>query len=366
MKVPFVDLQLRGAAERAELLTRIAVVIDRGSLVLTDEVARLEKAVQTYTGAKHCIGLNSGTDALIFALKACGIGPGDEVIVPPVSFVATVAAVAHVGAKPVFCDVGPDQLIDPSQIARHVTTRTRAVMPVHWTGRICDMAAIGAIAERHGLTVVEDSCQSMGAFHGGKHGGTFGKAGAISCHPLKNMGALGDAGLLLTNDDGVAEFARLYRNHGLASRDNVVMWGVNSRLDSLQAEVLRYRLERLDEVIAKRTANADTYRRLIRASQVTIPEGRPGARDPYVMFLVLAERRDELKASLAEHGIETLVYYATPLHLHAAAKPLGYGRGDFPQAERQCNMVLALPHHQHLTVDQMHHVAEHINRFYGA
>ncbi len=365
-KVPFIDLQPRYAEERDEILARIDRVLSLGHLVLTQEVGEFEEAVCRYTGARHAIGVNSGTDAILLGLWAAGIGQGDEVIQPPVSFVATTGATVHVGATPVFCDVGPDQNIDPDRIEERITSRTRAIMPVHWTGRMCDMLRILEIADRHGLAVIEDSAQSMGSRQNGRHGGTFGLAGGISFHPLKNLNALGDGGMVLTDDDAVAEKIRLYRNHGLQARDDVVMFGINSRLDVLHAEVLKYRLTRLDEVIAKRRANADLYRRLIRAPEVVIPAEPAHHEDSYVMFIVQAERRDALQTHLTAAGIQTLVYYGTPLHLHKAAAGLGYKRGDFPVAEAQCDRVLALPHHQYLTADQIGHVADAVNAFYGA
>jgi dTDP-4-amino-4,6-dideoxygalactose transaminase len=207
----------------------------------------------------------------------------------------------------------------------------------------------------------------MGSTYKGKHGGLFGLSGAISCHPLKNLNALGDGGFLLTDDDEVARKVRLYRNHGLEGRDNVVLYGVNSRLDVLSAEIMKFRLKKLDDVIARRRRNADLYRRLITAPEVYIPAERTdeGYVDAYVMFLIQAERRDDLQAHLREQGIETLVYYGTPLHLHKAAERLGHRKGDFPVAERQCEKVLALPHNQQIGEDQVAYVAEKINGFYG-
>jgi dTDP-4-amino-4,6-dideoxygalactose transaminase len=273
-----------------------------------------------------------------------------------------------VGATPVFADVREDQLIDPEDIERKITPRTKAIMPVHWTGRMCDMDAICEIAERHNLIILEDSAQSMGSTYKGKHGGLFGRSGAISCHPLKNLNALGDGGFLLTDDDEVASKVRLYRNHGLAGRDDVVMYGVNSRLDVLSAEVLKFRLRRLDEIIERRRRNANLYRELIKAPEVFIPAERvdEGYRDSYVMFIAQAERRDELQAHLTKEGVQTLVYYGTPLHLHKAAEQWGCKKGDLPVAENQCERVLALPHNQQISEDQVAYVAEKINEFYGA
>jgi len=367
IKVPFIDLKQRFVDEREELLACVEATLAKGHLVLTPELNEFEGMVQDYTGARHCVGLNSGTDALMMGLWAAGIGKGDEVIHPPISFVATTGAIVHVGATPVFADVRDDQLIDPADIERKITPRTKAIMPVHWTGKMCDMEAISDIAERHNLIILEDSAQSMGSSYKGTHGGLFGLAGAISCHPLKNLNALGDGGFLLTDDDEVARKVRLYRNHGLESRDNVVMYGINSRLDVLSSEVMKFRLGKLDDLIARRKRNADLYRELIRASEIFIPEERTaeGYKDAYVMFIVQAERRDELQAFLREKGIESLVYYGTPLHLHKAAEGFGYKTGDFPVAEAQCARVLALPHNQQISADQVTYVAEQINAFYG-
>lgn len=367
IKVPFVDLKQRFIEERDELLACVEATLAKGHLVLTPELGEFEEMVQDYTGARHCVGLNSGTDALMMGLWAAGIGKGDEVIHPPISFVATTGAIVHVGATPVFADVRDDQLIDPADIERKITPRTRAIMPVHWTGKMCDMDAIADIAARHNLTILEDSAQSMGSSYNGTHGGRFGLAGAISCHPLKNLNALGDGGFLLTDDDEVARRVRLYRNHGLESRDNVVMFGINSRLDVLSSEVMKFRLAKLDDVIARRRRNADLYRKLIRAAEIYIPEERSeeGYRDAYVMFIVQAERRDALQTFLREKGIESLIYYGTPLHLHKAAAGLGYKKGDLPVAEAQCEKVLALPHNQQIGEDQVAYVAEQVNAFYG-
>lgn len=365
IRVPFIDLRQRFEEERAELLACVERILSLGHFVLTQEVGEFEEKAAAYAGVKHCVGLNSGTDALMMALWALGIGKGDEVITTPVSFVATTGAIAHVGATPVYADIGDDMNIDPADIERRITPRTKAIMPVHWTGRIADMTAIMAIAERHGLKVIEDAAQTMGARLHGRHGGSFGAASAFSAHPLKNLNALGDGGFLMTNDDEVARKVRLYRTHGLQDRDTCVFYGVNSRLDSLNAEVLKYRLERLDDVIAKRRRHVALYRELIKPGPVRIFEDKPGEENAHVMFLVQADNRDGLKEHLAERGIESLVYYGRPLHLHPAAEKLGYRRGDFPRAESHCDRVLALPHHQQLSEEQIAWVAEAVNGFYG-
>jgi len=365
VKVPFVDLKQRFQEEKTELMACVERVLSKGHLVLTQEVAEFEAQVCQYTGAKHCIGLNSGTDALMIGLWLLGIGKGDEVITPAISFVASTGSIAHVGATPVYADVREDLNIDPAEIERRITPRTKAIMPVHWTGRVADMNAIMDIAKRHNLRVIEDAAQAMGAYYHGRHGGTIGDVAAISAHPLKNLNAIGDGGMMLTNDDEMARKAKLYRTHGLESRDDCVLYGVNSRLDSLNAEVLKFRLGRLDSVTDRRRHHANLYRKLIKQGPIKLPEDRPHEKNSYVMFITQAEDRDGLKTYLAERGVESLVYYGTALHLHKAAARYGYKRGDMPVAERCADRVLALPHHQNLTEDQIHYVADCVNRFYS-
>lgn len=365
IKVPFIDLKQRYDEEKTELLACVERVVSQGHFVLTQEVNDFEEATAKYVGMKHIIGLNSGTDALMMALWATGIGKGDEVITTPVSFVATTGSIVHVGATPVYVDVRDDQNIDPAKIEAAITPRTKAIMPVHWIGRIADMDAIMAIAKKHNLLVIEDAAQTMGAYYKGKHGGSFGVASAYSCHPLKNLNALGDAGFMSTNDDEIARKVRLYRTHGLESRDNCVMYGVNSRLDSLNAEVLSFRLKRLKSIVDRRRHNVDLYTKLIKQGPIYIPPEKAEEHNSYVMFITQADDRDKLKDYLAGHGIESLIYYGTALHLHKAAAKLGYKKGSLPVAEQQCDRVLALPHHQHLSEDQIAYVADKVNKFYG-
>lgn len=364
-KVPFIDLAQRYAEEREEILACIDRVLTKGHLVLTEEVGEFEADICQYTGARHCVSLNSGTDALMIGMWAMGIGKGDEVITTPVSFVASTGSIAHIGAVPVYADVRDDQNVDPAEIEKKITPRTKAIMPVHWIGRVAEMETIMAIARRHNLKVIEDAAQTMGAYYKGRHGGTMATCGAVSAHPLKNLNALGDGGFLLTDDDEIAHKARIYRNHGQEGRDNCVIFGVNSRLDVLNAEVLKFRLKRVKQVVDRRRHNADIYRRIIKPGHVYIPPEKPDEVVSYVMFIAQADDRDRLQKYLAEHGVQTLVYYGTALHLHKAAAMLGYKRGDFPIAERQCDRVLALPHMQYLNDDQVAYAAELVNKFYG-
>jgi len=363
-KIEFIDLRMRFKEERNEIMHCIENVLNKGSLILGEEALEFESDIKSFTKAKYCIGLNSGTDALMLSLWASGIKKGDEVITSPVSFFATVGAIKHVGATPIFADVGDDGLLDPNKIEDKITSKTKAIMPVHWGGKMCDVLSIKKICDDNNITLIEDSAQSMGAYFNDIHGGRFGITGSFSCHPLKNLNALGDAGFLITDDPEIDRKVRLYRNHGMESRDKVVMYGVNSRLDVLHSEVLRFRLTKLFSQIEKRRKNANIYRSIIDNNFVHIPKEKYGYKDSYVMFLVYAEKRDELKSYLDKKNIESLVYYGTPLHLHEATKDLGYCLGDFPIAEYQCNKVLALPVHQHLNESQIKYVAHEINNFY--
>lgn len=364
MHVPFVDLKQRIAEERDELRACIDAVLDDAQLVLGPRVASFETAAASAIGVTRVVALNSGTDALMMALWALGIGRGDEVITTPISFVASTAAIVHVGATPVYVDVTKDQNLDPDRIEAAISPRTKAIVPVHWGGRIAEMDAINAIAQAHGLVVIEDAAQAMGAMHRGRHAGTFGAAAAFSAHPLKILAALGDAGFLATDDAELARRVALHRTHGLVERDTCLEYGVNSRLDALHAAILERRLGRLGEVIERRRRHVALYRELIRQGPIAIPDEQPHERVAWTFCNAQAERRDALRAYLAEHGVETQLYYGTALHLHPAAARLGYRRGDFPAAEAQCDRVIALPHHQHLTDDQIAYVADRINTFY--
>ncbi len=366
MKIEFVDLKHRYQEEKAELLECVRSTLESGSLVLGDGLRKFEGKVESFAGIRNCVGLNSGTDALMMALWSAGIGKNDEVIHPAISFIATTGSITHVGAKPVFSEVLKNGLLDPDKLVSKITSKTKAIMPVHWSGKICDMEKIIEICDNHKLVLIEDSAQAMGAYYKGKHSGTFGLSAAFSCHPLKNFNALGDGGFLLTDDDEIARKVRLYRNHGIESRDHITMFGVNSRLDTLNAEVLGFRLQRLKSIITRRQKNANLYRKLIETDFVSLPEESADNRtsDAYVMFLAQVRNRDELKNYLAENNIETMVYYGTPLHLQKASLRFGHKKGDFPVAEEVCDNVLALPINQYLTEDQIGFVAEKINQFY--
>ncbi len=363
MKVPYVDFSGQYALEKRKLMAAIDKTLSGGEYILGRQVEDFEKELAALCGAKYALGVANGTDALVLILKALGIGPGDEVITAPNSFVASASCIALVGARPVFVDVKDNQLMDPAKLAKALTPRTKAIIPVHLTGKICDMEAINAFARKHKLHVIEDAAQAIGALRHGKAAGSFGIAATFSFHPLKNLNAAGDAGAVVTSDPALADKIRLLRNHGLKSRNEVVFWGYNSRLDSIQAAILQSRLKNLDKVIAARRRNADLYRKGL-SGVVDCPKDERGCQDAYHLFVIQADRRDALQAHLQENGVSTGVHYPVPIHLQAPCKTLGCREGDFPDCERQSLRILSLPIHQYLKPAQIQHVIKSIKEFY--
>jgi len=364
-RIPYVDLAAQYAEEREQLLPIVESVLASGNYIGGDVVERTEGRLAALCRVKHAIALNSGTDALILGMRALGIGPGDEVITPPNSFVASTAAIVHVGAKPVFVDVLPDQNINPDRIAAALTPRTKAIMPVHLTGRIADMDPILELASEHGLMVIEDAAQAIGSTYRERPAGSFGDIGCFSTHPLKNLNAIGDGGFLTTDRDDIAATVRLLRNHGLVDRNTVEEFAFVSRMDTLQAAVIEFRLGRLDEIARRRRDNAARYRNLLDPRHVFMPPDRQIEFNTYHTFVIQVDRRDALQRHLAEQGIGTAIHYPVPIHLQPAAKALGYKRGDFPVTERQAERILTLPINPSITEEQIRTVSEAVNRFYS-
>jgi dTDP-4-amino-4,6-dideoxygalactose transaminase len=364
--IPYVRLNAAyEGEERDTVIAAVDRVFRKGDFVQGDAVERFEKAVAAQCGVAYAVALNSGTDALIFAMKALGIGPGDEVITPPNSFVASTSSIVHAGATPVFADVLDDQNIDPDQVARRLTPRTKAIMAVHLTGRCAQMHALRRIAGRHGLFLIEDAAQAFGSLYDGVRAGALGDVGCFSAHPLKNLNAAGDAGFITTNNGDIADRARALRNHGLVDRDTVAEWGYVSRLDTLQAEILLIRLAQLPDVVARRRRNAAQYRALLDSAHVFHPPCRPEEFNTFHTFVIQVDRRDALKSHLADKGIGTAIHYPKPIHLQPAAASLNHKQGDFPVTERQAGRILTLPIHQGLTEGEISTVARAINAFYG-
>ncbi len=363
-QVPYVNFPAQYEAEKAEIAACVDGVFSKGEFVGGAEVELLEAELSTTFDGANVVAVNSGTDALMLAMEVLGIGAGDEVITPPNSFVASTAAIVRVGATPVFADVLEDQNIDPEKIKQAITPKTRAVMPVHLTGRMADMLAIRAIAEEAGLKIIEDAAQAIGAARDGLKSGLAGDVGCFSAHPLKNLNAAGDAGFMVTTDKAMADAVRLVRNHGLADRDTVTRWGTVSRMDTLQAAILRLRLKRLDGVIEKRRANAALYRQRINTDHVFIPPCRDGEFNTFHTFVIQADNRDGLQEFLAQKGIQSAIHYKVPIHLQPAAADLGYGAGDMAVTEAQTGRILSLPIHQFLSEDDIVYVSDAVNRFY--
>ena len=362
-----------------EIERHVHEVIDRGKYSHGRKVAEFEAAIAQYTGAGHAIGVNSGTDALVLLLRACGIRPGDEVIVPVFTFVASASSVVLARARPVFVDIDPETYaIDPAAIHRAVTPRARAVMPVHLFWQMADMDRVLAAAREHDLLVVEDSAEAIGMRWNGTHAGLLGAGGMLSFFPTKTLGAIGDAGMILTNDRAVAEQAGVLRHHGRLGKtiDHIAgisnlsgVSGTNSKMDDIQAAVLMAKLEHLDEDIARRAELAALYAERLRdvPGVLRLPPVAPrrSETDPvFYVYLVEVERRDALVEHLTRAGIGTEVYYPRPLHLQPCFADLDHRPGDFPNAEAACERAVALPFYPDLGVDEVDRVCETIREFF--
>lgn len=368
--VPPLNLAAQFGGVRDEVLSELAEVATSGHYVLGPKVTGFETALASYCGTKHALGLSSGTDALLVAMMALEIGPGDEVIVPTFTFFGTAGTVARLRARPVFCDIDPATYnIAVDQIARLITPRTKALIPVHLYGQLADMTALNALAARHKLAVIEDAAQAIGARDdAGRQAGSFGLFGCLSFYPTKNLGAMGDAGALLTNDDRLAELARKLRIHGSGHTYYHDRVGGNFRIDALQAAILNVKLKHLEEWTEARRARAARYTELITAAGLAPEFVRPPAavhgRHVYHQYVVRAQRRDELAEFLKARKIGAGVYYPLPLHLQECFADLGYHKGDFPHAEQAAAEVLALPMYPELTEQQQQAVVDALRAFY--
>jgi dTDP-3-amino-3,4,6-trideoxy-alpha-D-glucose transaminase len=342
--VPFLDLSRETTRLRSELEEAIARVLASGRYVLSDEVATFEAAFADYCGAKQAIGVASGTDAITIALAAVGVAPGDEVITAPNTCIPTIVGIERAGAVPVLADVDPvTYTLDPEQVERRVTGRTRAILPVHLYGQPADLADLAGIADRRGIALVEDCAQAHGARFAGRRAGSVGIASAFSFYPTKNLGALGDAGAVVTSDDAVADRARLLRNYGERARFEHVLHGLNSRLDSLQAAVLAAKLPHLEAANDRRRELASVYAdRLAGAAVVAPPVPTEVAQPVFHLYVVQADERDELREELARRQIRTAVHYPTPVHHQPAYRELDV-RGGFPVAETLARRIVSLP-----------------------
>lgn len=341
--------------------------VPTGEYTLGPYVEAFEKKAADYLGASHVISTNTGTDALILAFKAIDLKAGDEVITVANTFYATAGAIVAAGGKPVFVDCDNRYLIDVSQIESKITKKTKAIVPVHWTGAPADMKEIVSIARKYSLKVVEDACPSLGAQMDGKYCGTFGDIGCFSFHPLKQLNVWGDGGMVVTDNSEIADFLRLYRNHGLVDRDHIAMWGVNKRLQPFQAIIASRVLDTMEEALRLRVRNAARLDEGLKdlKSFVTLPPRPKNTREAFQVYMIRCQDRDRLLAHLIQEGIEAKVHYPIPLHLQKPAREMGYKEGDFPMAERQARELITLPAHQYVTLEQIHYTIEKIKEYYS-
>ena len=359
--IPFGDLRLQYRAIKVELDEAIQSVLNDGWFILGKNVSAFEEEFAAYCGTGFAVGVGNGTDALQLALMACGVGPGDEVITAPLSATFTALAISAVGAVPTFVDIDPNTYnMDPRKLEEAIGPRTKAIMPVHLYGQPADMDPILAVARKYNLFVIEDAAQAHGALYKGRRAGVLGDVGCFSFYPSKNLGAFGDGGMVVTNNPETAEKLRMLRHGGQKTRYDHQLLGRNSRLDELQAAILRVKLTHLEKWNERRRHIAALYTALLGDSKVEPPIEMPHARHIYHLYVIRCEDRDALQEHLTERGVGTAVHYPVPIHLQGAYRWLNLGRGSFPIAERYAEQVLSLPIYPELTDAKVRQVAAHI------
>jgi dTDP-4-amino-4,6-dideoxygalactose transaminase len=358
IEVPFVDLQAQYRTIAQEINAAIQGVLDRSDYILGEEVRLFEEDFAKFIGSAHALGVGSGLDALELALRAYGIGPGDEVITAANTYIATVLAIIAAGARPVLVDMDPETYnIDPTAIELAITPRTRGIMPVHLYGQPADMEQILAIARKHDIIVIEDAAQAHGAVYAGRRAGTWGHAAAFSFYPGKNLGAYGDGGAVTTNDPAIAEKICQLRNYGQRVKYEHVIVGTNSRLDTIQAAILRVKLRHLDKWNEARRHHAAAYNSLLAGGPFLLPGVAMNRTHIFHLYVIEADNRRHVQELLSARGIATGIHYPIPIHMQEACKELGYRYGDFPATEAACNRILSLPMYPELSEEQLEHVA---------
>jgi aminotransferase EvaB len=347
------------------ILKKIEPLIINGDFTLGEEVNRFEENFASICNVKHAIGVGSGTDALFLGLKSLGVGAGDEVITTPYTFFATIGAIVTTGAKPVFVDIDLDYNMDPSKIESAITSKTKVILPVHWSGNICKMDEINFIAKKNNLFIVEDACHAIMAENNKIRAGSFGDLGCFSMHPLKNLNVWGDGGVITTNSEELSKKLSLMRNHGLINRNECEIFSYNSRLDTIQAIVANHMLEKISHITDSRISNAaylDKY--LSSLSGITIPPRSKNNKQVFHLYILRTIRRDALVKFLNENDIDAKIHYPIPMHLQPAARNFGYKKGDFPMCEEICNTVFSLPVHEFITKEDCHYMIEKIGEFF--
>ena len=366
MKIPYVNIKEQYRDEKKKLLKVIDNAISLGNWVGGSEIEKFESNISKICKTKYCISLNSGTDALTLALHLLGVRKNDEVITPPNSFIASTAVIIHLGAKPVFVDVKKNQNIDENKIEEKITNKTKAIMPVHLTGRMCEMDKIISISKKYNIPVIEDCAQSIMSKYKNKMSGSWGDVGCFSAHPLKNLNAIGDACYLTTNNRTIYKKIKNLRTHGMeANRDNVKNFGYVSRMDNLQAGILNFRLKNLKNIIFTRRKNVELYLKNLNLNKVYFPIETLEEFNTYHTFVIQVDKRDKLRQFLKKKGIDTAIHYPIPIHLQKASKFLGFKKGSFPNAEKQSKNILTLPINQYLKEKEIIYICKSINKFYS-
>ncbi len=360
--IQMVDLKRQYVSLKTEIDSAIQDVLDKTSFILGENVSTLENEIATYHNVPHAVGVGNGTDALLLALRGCGIGPGDEVITTPFTFIATAEVIAQIQAIPVFVDIRPDTFnIDPEKIEEKITERTRVIMPVHLFGHPADMDPIVRTAEKHDLKIIEDCAQAFGAEYRGRKVGTFGDCACFSFFPSKNLACYGDGGMVITGNEDAASTIRMLRNHGSRIKYHHSILGYNSRLDEIQAAIVRVKLKRIDEFNELRRKNADLYRTHIGRDDLILPSEERDCRHVYHQFTVRSKRRNSLAEALKEEGISSAIYYPVPLHRQEVFASLISDASDLGESETSASEVLSLPMFPELSEEEIHRIADVIN-----
>ena len=359
MNVKFVNLGRQYQNLKDDILAVVDRISSKGDYVMGQELSQFEDSFSTYCQTKYAIGVGTGSDALFLSLKAMGIGPGDEVLTAPNSFIASAWTIAATGATPKFVDISTDLNINPLLIEQAITPKTKAIMPVHFTGKIANMTAIQKIAKDHQLLIIEDSAQAIGAQYRNQFAGSFGECGCFSLHPLKNLHVHGDGGIITTNSDTLFNHIKLLRNHGLKDRNNCTVWGYNSRLDSIQAGIANIKLNHLDGWTQTYRKIAAEYTHALK-NYVQTPAEEPYEAPVYHRYMIRVQSRDALQHYLTEKGIETKINYPIPIHLQEIGQKMGHTKGDFPETEKAATEILSLPIYPELESAELEYVIEHV------